>query len=276
MLAIDRLTFLITKDPATLQLLRSRIASGELPEWTTSKILGAVAAAGHTKSQELLRAIFDAPDSPSALLGAVTIALSQLEEPSPETIDFFWQKITGDSNFNERRHNSWRLLGLFANTGSDPLLRAKLIDMKAKVVETGELIPWLEALGNTRSPEAFSAIQEHLFSDDEDVRTTAVKALRGLDFFESTQALIKVGGTDESAAIRSEALALLSERDESKATQALSRLLRDEPEVAVRRSALERLAQRPLNGELIVLLSIVITSDPEIMLRAYALTLLGG
>ena len=44
----------------------------------------------------------------------------------------------------------------------------------------------------------------------------------------------------------------------------------------MRRSALERLAQRPLNGELVVLLSIVVTSDPDIMLRAYALTLLGG
>jgi HEAT repeat protein len=148
--------------------------------------------------------------------------------------------------------------------------------MEAKAIEIGELIPWLEALGNTRSPEAFSAIQEHLSSENEDVRTAAVKALRGLDLLEVNQALIKLGGTDESAAIRSEALALLSKRDGSEVIQALSRLLRDEPEVAVRRSALERLAQRPLNGDLIVLLSIVITSDPEIMLRAYALTLLGG
>jgi HEAT repeat protein len=276
MLAVDRLTFLITEDPATLQLLRSRITSGEFPEWTASKVLGAVAAAGHKSSQELLCSLFYAPDSPSALLGAVTLALSQLNDPSTETIDFFWKKITDDANSSEIRHSSWRLLGLFANTDSDPLLRAKLIGMEAKAIEIGELIPWLEALGNTRSPEAFSAIQEHLSSENEDVRTAAVKALRGLDLLEVNQALIKLGGTDESAAIRSEALALLSKRDGSEVIQALSRLLRDEPEVAVRRSALERLAQRPLNGDLIVLLSIVITSDPEIMLRAYALTLLGG
>jgi HEAT repeat protein len=103
-----------------------------------------------------------------------------------------------------------------------------------------------------------------------------VKALRDIDLPLTTQALINLGGTDESAIVRSEAFALLSGRDGSEAIQALSDLLRDEPEVAVRRSALERLAQRPLNGELVVLLSIVVISDPDIMLRAYALTLLGG
>ena len=151
-----------------------------------------------------------------------------------------------------------------------------MLSMEAKAVEAGELIPWLEALGNTRSPEAFKGVQDHLVADDLNVRVNAVKALRDIDLRVATDALINLVGTDESAVVRAEALALLSMRDRTEAIQALIDLLHDEPEVAVRRSALERLAERPLSGELVVLLSIVTTSDPDIMLRAYALTLLGN
>lgn len=276
MLAVDRLTLLITEDPKNLQLLRRRITSGSLPEWTTSKVLGAVAAAGSPSSQELLRTLFSDSDSPEVSLNAVTLALSLLENPTPETIDFCWGRIADEEICSEARHSSWRLLGLYANTGSDPALTAELISMESKAVEAGELIPWLEALGNTRSPEAFKGIQGHLRADDLNVRVNAVKALRDIDLSVATDALIVLGGTDESAVVRAEALALLSSRDRSEAIQALIDLLHDEPEVTVRRSALERLAQRPLSGELVVLLSIVTTSDPDIMLRAYALTLLGN
>jgi hypothetical protein len=276
MLAVDRLTLLITEDPENLQLLRRRITAGSLPEWTTSKVLGAVAAAGSPSAQELLRVLFSDSESPEISLNAVSLALSLLEHPTPETIDFFWGRIADEELSREARHSSWRLLGLYANTGSDPTLMTKLLSMEAKAVEAGELIPWLEALGNTRSPEAFKGVQDHLVADDLNVRVNAVKALRDIDLRVATDALINLGGTDESAIVRAEALALLSRRDRTEAIRALIDLLHDEPEVAVRRSALERLAQRPLSGELVVLLSIVTTSDPDIMLRAYALTLLGS
>ena len=91
-----------------------------------------------------------------------------------------------------------------------------------------------------------------------------------------TSGLIALGRTEEEPLVRGEALKVLSEREEGAATQALARLLQDEPQVKLRRAAIEVLAQRPLNNELIILLSAITTSDPDIMLRAYALSLLGG
>ena len=148
--------------------------------------------------------------------------------------------------------------------------------METKADEAGELNSWLDALGNTCSADAFKAIKKHLTVDSVELRVTAVKALRGIKLNEATEDLIALGRTEEEPLVRGEALKVLSEREEGAATQALAQLLQDEPQVKLRRAAIEVLAQRPLNSELIVLLSAITTSDPDIMLRAYALSLLGG
>lgn len=276
MIAVDRLVQLITQRPEVLRTLQQNITSGLLPEWTSSKVLGAIAAAGTQSSQKLLRALFNSAQQPYVSLDAVTFALSQLENPSPKTIDFFRARLTKESLPDAARDSSWRLLGLYAKTITANDLVAELISMESKADKSGELSSWLEALGNTCSPDAFDAIERHLRADNVDVRVAAVRALRGIKLHQATEDLIVLSRTEEDPVVRGEALKVLSEREEGSATQALGQLLQDEPQVKLRRAAIEVLAQRPLNSEMVLLLSAVTTSDPDIMLRAYALSLLGG
>jgi len=276
MIAVDRLVHLITNEPGVLRTLQQNITSGSLPEWTSSRVLGAIAAAGTPDSQKLLRFFFDSSQQSSLSLDSIAFALSQLESPTPKTIDFFRVKLAKKDLPDAVRDSSWQLLGLYAKTSEAPDLVAELIGMETKADEAGELNSWLNALGNTCSPDAFEAIKKHLTVDSVELRVAAVKALRGIKLNEATEDLIALGRIEEEPLVRGEALKVLSEREEGAATQALGRLLQDEPQVELRRAAIEVLAQRPLNNELIILLSAITTSDPDIMLRAYALSLLGG
>ena len=276
MIAVDRLVHLITNKPEVLRTLQQNITSGSLPEWTNSKVLGAIAAAGTPNSQKLLRVLFNSSQQGSISLDSVAFALSQLEKPNSKTIDFFRGRLENRDLPDAVRDSSWQLLGLYAKTSEAPDLVAELISMETKADEAGELNSWLDALGNTCSADAFGAIKKHLTVDNVELRVRAVRALRGIKLNQATEDLIALGRTEEEPLVRGEALKALSEREEDAATQALAQLLQDEPQVKLRRAAVEVLAQRPLSSELIVLLSAITTSDPDILLRAYALSLLGG
>ena len=276
MLAVDQLALLISQDPETLRMIRRALSSSAFSDWTTTKVLAAVAAAGDARSQALLCDLLSTPELPADLYEAVTLALSQLETVRLETIDFFWKTLSDDDSPNDLRHSSWLLLGLFASTDADSQLVDDLINMEAAALAAEELVPWLGSLGNTHNSAVFETLRVYLFGDDVNARLHAVRALSYVNHLETTPTLIELSSIKYSPIVRQEALALLSTREEIGALRALGELLRLEPEFALRRSTLEALAKRSMDKELLILLSTVATSDPDTALRAYALTLLGS
>ena len=223
-----------------------------------------------------MRELFTARETPSELREPTARALYQLHTVSPETVAVFQEVLADEDSTEELRDASWPLLGYFASTGSLPGLTARLVEMESSATEAGELIPWLEALGNTRSPAILESVQGHLERGGVSTRRSAVLALRHLEEAQTTQVLVAVADRDRNATVRGEALALLATREHSDAITALGELLSDEPEVMVRRAALKVLSQRLMSDEIQSVLSNLATSDPDAALRAYALTLLGS
>ena len=276
LLAAERLALLIAEDPDALLVLETELSSGRLPEGAAHKILGAIATAGTPEAQETLRGLFLLPNPPDGLRDATALALFQLPSVTTETVSAFHEVLSNEEAGEELRSASWLLLGAFAKTGSDPRLTARLVSMESKAVEAGELVSWLEALGNTRSPDVFEAASRHLGSKDANARLSAVRALRHLESTDATQTLVGQAGIDEDPVVRREAISLLASRPHDGVVPAVSELLRDEPEVSVRRAALGALVNRQMDDELLELLSSVASSDPDTSLRAYALKLLGS
>lgn len=275
LLAAERLALLISEDPEALTALKTELASGRLPEGVAHKILGAIATAGTPEAQEALRELFMLPNPPDGLRDATALALFQLPSVTTETVSAFQEVLSNEEAGEELRSASWLLLGAFAETGSDPLLTARLVAMESAASEAGELVSWLEALGNTRSPDVFDAASRHLGSKDANARLSAVRALRHLESADATQALAGQAGSDEDAVVRREAISLLASRPHEGVVPAVSELLREEPEASVRRAALDALANREMDDEVLELLSSVASSDQDSSLRAYALELLG-
>jgi len=275
LLAAERLALLIKEDPTVLATLATELSSGGLPEGAAKRILGAMATAGSPEAQETLRELFLLANPPDGLRDATALALFQLPTVTPETVSTFSQVLSDQEASIELRSASWLLLGAFAKTGSDPELTTRLVEMEAEAREAGELVPWLEALGNTRSPEVYETAKRYLSSDDPDARISAVRALRHLDSSEATQALAGRAALDQDAFVRREAITLLASREQEGVLPAVSELLQEEPLSSVRRAALDALANRQMNDELLSLLSSVASSDPDSSLRSYALELLG-
>ncbi|MCH2107002.1 MAG: HEAT repeat domain-containing protein [Planctomycetes bacterium] len=274
LLAAERLALLIKEDPAVLAMLETELSSGGLPEGAAKRILGAIATAGSPEAQETLRELFLLPNPPDGLRDATALALFQLPTVTPETVNTFSQVLSDQEASVELRSASWLLLGAFAETGSDTELTSRLVQMEREAREAGELVPWLEALGNTRSPDVYEAANRHLSSDDPEARLSAVRALRHLNSSEATQALAGRAALDQDAHVRREAITLLAGREQEGVLPAVSELLQEEPLSSVRRAALDALANRPMDDELLSLLSSVASSDPDSSLRSYALELL--
>ena len=275
LLVAERLALLIEEDPAVLETLAVELSSGVLSDGAARRILGAIATAGTPEAQETLRDLFLSPNPPEGLRDAAALALFQLPSVTPETINTFDAVLSDEEASVELRSASWLLLGAFATTGSDPALTDRLISMEAKARETGELVPWLEALGNTRSPAVLEAATRHLNAADPDTRVSAVRALRHIETPDATQALVNRAAQDEDSYVRKEAITLLAGRGQQGVLNTIGELLQGEPLASVRRAALDAIADRPMDEELLALLSDVVSSDPDSSLRSYALELLG-
>lgn len=274
LLAAEALAILISQDPSVLEALQSELSSGILPEGALAKILGAMASAGTPEAQATLRVLFMLPNPPSGLRTATTLALFQLESVTPETIATFRGVLSSEDSGADLRSTSWLLLGAFASTGSDPTLAAHLIEQESAALENGELISWLEALGNSRAPSVLQAASRHLDASDANTRLSAVRALRHLDSSAATQALVDPAGDDADPIVRAEAISLLARRTHPGTLTVLGELLSAEPQTSVRRAALEALAERGTDEEVQQLLSTIAASDPDGSVRAYALDLL--
>gem|GEM_PF-4280772 len=275
LLAAERLALLIKEDPAVLEILAVELSSGALPDGAARRILGTIATAGTDEAQETLRDLFLSPNPPEGLRDTAALALFQLPSVTPETINTFNAVLSDEEASVELRSASWLLLGAFARTGSDPALTDRLISMEVKARETGELVPWLEALGNTRSPAVLEAAARHLNAADPDTRVSAVRALRHIETPDATQALVNRAARDEDSYVRKEAITLLAGREQQGVLNTIGELLQGEPLASIRRAALDALADRPMDEELLALLSDVVSSDPDSSLRSYALELLG-
>jgi len=276
LIAAERLARLIKEDPTVLETLQKELSSGNLPEGAAAKILGSIATAGTPEAQAALRGLFLLPTPPNGLRESTALALFQLDNVTPETVAAFRDVISDEEAGGDLRSTTWLLLGAFANTGSDPELATRLVAMESAALEAGELVSWLEALGNTRSPDVLEAARRHLGAVDANTRLSAVRALRHLDSPETTQALVGPASHDQDAVVRAEAISLLAGRTQNGVLSVVGELLGEEPEASVRRAALEALVNRPMDEEVHKLLSAVATTDPDSALRAYALTLLGA
>ncbi|MCH2104256.1 MAG: HEAT repeat domain-containing protein, partial [Planctomycetes bacterium] len=106
-------------------------------------------------------------------------------------------------------------------------------------------------------------------------RVSAVRALRHIKTPDVTQALVNRAARDEDSYVRKEAISLLAGREQQGILNTIGELLQGEPLTSVRRAALDALAGRPMDEELLALLSDVVSSDPDSSLRSYALELLG-
>ncbi len=201
-----------------------------------SLLLDALGSAGSEVAQEVLRQVvkedgFSADDKRRSM-----IALSFVETPAKDTVDFLRQQRT-DADYGLQALYG---LGTAANNlqASDPeAARALALELAAGLADTSDAnktVDQLTAVGNAANPATLDQLEALLKAPDPAVRAAAVWALR------------RIAG--------------------ERADQGVALGLRD-PEVKVRRGALEALSYRAPVPVLVYVVQESLTSEPDIIAR---------
>jgi hypothetical protein len=200
-----------------------------------------LAAAGTPQAQASLVRLLEQAAPAHVAKGAVLVSLSLVREPTPRSVD------TLKSLVDDPELGGQAKLGL----GSYAAALSEIEPARARSVLTllvGGLgradgqarLDYLDALGNAGLPEAVSAVEKYLGSDENSVREHAVRALRRVPGEAAERHIVRMLGQDRSATVRTSAA--LAARDRGPApvlTAALDIAARKEPDLVTRFTALK-------------------------------------
>jgi HEAT repeat protein len=150
-----------------------------------------------------------------------------------------------------------------------------LLGREQSYEKEGRRTTFIEALGNTADGAAYSTVATYLHYDDEDVRVSAVRALRGLPNPEAGADLIEALNEDASPRVRIQAIASMSDQAETpELRQAVVQSLLGDSSAEVRQQALDYLGAPSRKDSSALAQAAAGDPDPEI--RRAAQEILGS
>lgn len=208
---------------ATLNLVRT---SGDLE--TSRRAIDAIGLANGPAAQAALLELARDPNTPEELLQNVFLGFGDAGVIVPEALTFLGETLRAEAP--RRAELAAQALGYLASKGTPELAEGVAAELAARLED--ETSPALElklveALGNSKSPLALSAIGERVSSDSAPLRAQAVVALRALEG-EEVDGLIAEASLDSDPTVRLEATITLGKRDPSVSREPLLNLLQDD------------------------------------------------
>ncbi|MDP6370765.1 MAG: hypothetical protein QF615_14240, partial [Planctomycetota bacterium] len=173
-----RLALLLQLEDEALARVAELLLAGNLPEQAFTVIAGALGSAATGPAQLLLCELAgDAQLSGENRLGAVA-SMFQLTDPLPEVLAAARLLATDPAAPGDVANSSLLLMGALGQTAAGAALGPELMALESHATESGQLISWLEALGNLGQAVPLKTLEPYLESTDILLRDSAVHALR--------------------------------------------------------------------------------------------------
>ena len=266
----ERLVMALKLWPARVAELMLVVQSGSLDDNTLMVALSALGAAKHDTAQKALAECM-AENQPEKVRVFAMRSLFQVDAPHESAVAAA-VRATRDGGSELIASTGLLLVGAFAN--KDAKCLGPLLGLESEAVSHKQLDSWLQALGNSRSPDALPAAHRHAGADDPAVRGAALDALGAIPGDVATDSLAERVRVDTRVDLRSKAAVLLGQRDGSRSLVAADRLLGSESSDDVRMSLLNGLARRHNDASAQRLIERAAASDASTKVREHAANLL--
>ncbi len=245
--AWEKLARLLELRPELADEVAAWLRPGALDESSAVALLTALGAAGTDRAQAALLRIQHDGDVPPALRGAATMALTQVQEPTPATMERMLASATA-ADGDDLGRLGLMVLGTVAPRATAPLADGRsaldaLVALEEQYEGSDNLDAWLHALGNSGSAEAAAHAQAYLDHADERLREAAVIAMRSARGASAEQRLIATARGDASHNVRGRAAETLAELGTDRARSALAEIVLQDPDVRVREAAIQAIGR---------------------------------
>lgn len=279
--ARDELAWFLRLHPEAVEELARLALAQPRPSELAAALIDALGRAGNAEAQALLAEWIAGDDAEFARHGVV--ALIGLREPGPEVLAAAARWL-GDDSQPELQTTALLALGAVSHAAGSHSGGQAAFDhvmaWKQHAIETDRLPEWIEALGNSGSPQVVDAVRAYLDHEDASIRASAVHALR-LVFVPAVSELAgERGRADLAAGVRERAAEVLGARADAQARAAIAWMLENDAEAAVRQVLIQylgaHLTQNPADVQARMLLADAAATDPDGSLREFAQQQLGG
>ncbi len=178
-----KLWVLLEEHPALAAQLGEQLAVNALSPEIAGIAISALGAAGTELGQQVLTETYRNPRLPEVQREEAVISLIQVEEPTLAALVGLRDAAQGNTGSAPVSSAALRAMGAFAanpearyKDGTTPL--QALLAMEGEAARRGELIPWLDGLGNSGSPQILPRVTHYLNFGDPDQQSVAAYALR--------------------------------------------------------------------------------------------------
>ncbi len=273
--------FLLSIDPDALARVAELVLDPRLSSDLVATLVDCVGRAGTPQAQALLAQWIADQDRANNFRQESVYALIELKSPGEEVVGSL-ANLLGDGNDPELQGSAILTMGVLANiAGSNTAVGATafhhVMNWKKSAEDNDQLPEWIEALGNSGSPQVVDAVKPYLGNDSDQVRASAVHALRLVFTLEVSDIAALRGEEDNSAIVRGRAAEVLGARVDDHARAAIGNMLDHESVVLVRQALILYLGgQVAHDGGARLLLEDAAATDPSPELRNLAQEQLSG
>lgn len=279
--ARDELAWFLRLHPEAVEELARLALAQPQPSELTAALIDALGRAGNAEAQALLAQWIGGDDTEFARHGVV--ALIGVREPGPEVLAAAARWLGDDSQPGMQTTALLALGAVSHAAGSHAGGQAafeQVMAWKQRAIDTDRLPEWIEALGNSGSPQVVDAVRGYLDHEDPSIRASAVHALRLVFVPAVSELASERGRVDLEALVRERAAEVLGARADAQARSAIAWMLENDAESAVRQVLIQylgaHLTQNPADVQARVLLADAAATDPDGSLREFAQQQLGG
>ena len=277
----EEIGFLLSIDAHALAQVAELVLDPRLSPDVIAALIDCVGRAGTPEAQALLaRWISDSEHAKDFRTESV-YALIEVKHPGDNVVAAVAGLLDLDAE-PELQGSALLTMGALANIGGShtsagSTALSHVMGWKKYAEESGRLPEWIEALGNTGSPQVVEAVKPYLAHEESDVRASAVHALRLVFTLEVSQLAAECGRQDVSVNVRARAAEVLGVRVDVHARTAIAQMLEGEPIEEVRHTLILYLGGQAANDAgAWALLQDAAATDPSPELRELAQQQLSG
>ncbi|HTF90186.1 MAG TPA: HEAT repeat domain-containing protein [Planctomycetota bacterium] len=277
----DEIGFLLRTDAGALAKVAELVLDPRLSPEVVATLIDCVGRAGTPEAQALLAEWISDADRAKEFRAESVYALIELKQPGDGVVAAV-AGLLAEQGDSELHASALLTMGALANIGGShtPAGSAAfhhVMNWKESAEESGRLPEWIEALGNTGSPQVVDAVRPYLTHEDDLVRASAVHALRMVFTLEVSDIAAVRGQEDSSANVRGRAAEVLGARVDSHARTAIAGMLDNEQVEDVRRTLILYLGSQVASDAVArALLEDAAATDPSAELRQLANEQLSG
>ncbi len=278
--AVSKLVWLARLQPEIAEQIEQVLVTGGLRDDVAHWVLTAMANAGTVEAQHVLTSLYENLGLSESLRQSVALSMFDVSKPRPELLAAVAAKLTGMSGGGALEEASLLAFGVLAPRQSAAVLGGRtamemLLGMEGRAKRNGSVRLWLEALGNSGSPEIFARVRRYLSDPEVGLRESAVSALRDVDTPGATKALAETALRDASTCVRTRAVDALARRTDPNVAAVLRRIVQKDADPGVQRAAVMALSRHPSKATKRLLTNLAETSKSA-DLRALARQILGS